>query len=209
MKQKTLTAVQRVGTKKGAARRLRKMGKIPAVVYGHNEPMNISVDEHEFIFKFNTISESTIIRLNLDDKSHDVLIRDFQENAITGRVLHIDFYEIEKGKQLKTNVCVHLRGASIGVREGGILETFVHELEIECLPRDLPESVVIDISNLQIGHSIHISEIAIPEGVKVLNPGDQVVCTIAHKRVEEEVAEVEIEEEVEEEAEKEAEEAEE
>lgn len=186
MEQRILKAMPRERTKKGPARRLRRAGHIPAVIYGRTAPRAISVDEYEFNSKFQAISESTIIKLNLDQQSLDVLIRDFQENVITGKVTHIDFYEIERGKQLRTNVSVHLEGAAIGVREGGLLETFVHEIEVECLPKDLPEHIVVDIADLAVGDSVHVSEMQTPEGVRLLNPGDQVVCTIAYKRVEEE-----------------------
>jgi large subunit ribosomal protein L25 len=185
MEQKTLSATDRQGTGKGPARRLRRDGKIPAVIYGHSEPKSIAVDAHEFATKFHAVSESTIIRLELDRQSHDVLIRDFQEDSINGKIIHIDFLEIERGKVLRTNVGVHLTGTPVGVREGGLLESFVHEVEVECLPKDLPERLVIDITELMLGHSIHVRDIQTPEGVKILNPTDQVVCTVAHKRVEE------------------------
>ena len=134
------------------------------------------------------ISESTIIRLALDNESHDVLIRDFQEDSVSGKVIHIDFFEIERGKILRTNVGLHLTGTPLGVREGGLLESFVHEVEVECLPKDLPERITVDVTDLALGHSIHLRDVRTPEGVKVLNPGDQVVCTVAHKRVEEKPA---------------------
>jgi len=193
MEQKTLAASVREQTKKGGNRRLRRTGKIPATIYGHTTLQTIAVDEHEFNQKFHTVSESTIIKLRIGDKDHDVLIRDFQENILTGKIQHIDFYEIEQGKQLKTNVAVHLLGNSIGVREGGILEQFVHDVEVECLPKDLPHVLEIDISTLELGHSIHIREMERPEGVRVINAEEQVVCAVAYKRAEE----VEEEEEVE------------
>jgi large subunit ribosomal protein L25 len=209
MEQKTLAFTLRKETKKGPSRRLRRVGKIPSIVYGHNEPICIAVDEHEFNTKFKTISESTIITLKSDERSYDVLVKDYQEDTIRGKIVHIDFYEIEKGKLLKTYVPVHLSGAPVGVKEGGLLETVTHELEIECLPKNLPEEIVIDISSLGVGHSIHVADIPTLDDVKYLAASDQVVCTITHKRVEEVVAEEEeIEEEVEEEAAPEAEQTE-
>ncbi len=184
MEQKTLTAEERRSSGKGAARRLRRGGKIPAIVYGHGAPKPVAVDQHEFGSKFRTVSESSIIKLELDSGTHDVLIRDFQEDAVSGRVTHIDFYEIERGRTLRTRVGLHLAGGAIGVREGGLLESFVHELEVECLPKDLPEHIEHDITALELGHSLHVRDLLPPEGVKVLNPPDQVVCTVAHKRAE-------------------------
>jgi len=185
MEQKTLMAADRQARGKGPAGRLRRSGMIPAVLYGHREPRSIAVDGHEFTTKFHAVSESTIIRLELDKQSHDVLIRDFQEDSISGRIIHIDFLEIEQGKVLRTHVGLHLTGNPVGVREGGVMESFVHEVEVECLPKDLPEHLVVEITGLALGHSLHIRDVQIPEGLKILNPTDQVVCTVAHKRAEE------------------------
>jgi large subunit ribosomal protein L25 len=131
----------------------------------------------------------------VDGKSRDVLIRDYQENTISGEITHVDFYEIERGKVLRTNVGLHLDGAAVGIREGGILESFVHELEVECLPKDLPEGINVDITNLEIGHSIHVRDLEAPPGVEILNSPDQVICTIAYKRAEVEEVPEELEEE--------------
>ena len=206
MEQKTLTAHSRKVFGSADSRRQRRNGKIPAVMYGHQEPKGMIIDAHEFNTKFMTISESTIINLQVDGDSHEVLIRDYQEDTISGAITHLDFYEIERGKVLRTNVGLHLTGAAVGIREGGILETFVHELEVECLPKDLPESIQVDITNLELGHSIHVRDINAPGGVELLNPGDQVICAVAHKRAEVEEVPEEVEEE---EAALEAEEAEE
>ncbi|UCF98728.1 MAG: 50S ribosomal protein L25 [Spirochaetaceae bacterium] len=190
MEQKTLAASLRKTFGSAHARRQRRNGKIPAVIYGHSEPKGLIIDAHEFNTKFMTISESTIINLKVDGDNYDVLIRDYQEDTISGAITHVDFYEIERGKALRTNVGLHLTGTAVGIREGGILEGFVHELEVECLPKDLPEFIEVDITNLEIGHSIHIRDIEAPSGVHFLNSPDQVICTIAHKRIEvEEVAE--------------------
>jgi large subunit ribosomal protein L25 len=194
MEQKTLSGTVRKELRKKPARRLRKEGKIPAIIYGHTGSHAITVDEHEFNTKFHTVSENTIITLSTEDGSYDVLVKDFQENTLTGRILHIDFYEIERGKTLKTHVPVHLEGVAPGIREGGILEHRLHELEVECLPKDLPEDIVIDISGLSIGNTIHVSEIETPEGVKILDMDDNVIVTISHKKAEEVVEEEEEEE---------------
>jgi large subunit ribosomal protein L25 len=205
MEQKTLTASSRKVFGSADSRRQRRNGMIPAVIYGHGKPQGLIIDAHEFNTKFVTISESTIINLQLDGKNHDVLIRDYQEDTISGAITHVDFYEIERGKVLRTNVSLHLNGAAVGIREGGILESFVHELEVECLPKDLPGSIELDITDLALGHSMHVRDLAIPSGVEILNSPDQVICTVAHKR-----AEIEEEAEgLEEEAALEAEEAEE
>ena len=195
MEQKTLTAHSRKVFGSADSRRQRRNGMIPAVVYGRGEPQGLLVEAHEFNTKFMTVSESTIIDLQVDGNSHDVLIRDYQEDTISETITHVDFYEIERGKALRTNVGLHLNGAAVGIREGGILESFVHELEVECLPKDLPEGIEVDITNLELGHSIHVRDIEAPSGVEILNSQDQVICTVAHKRAEIEEVPEELEEE--------------
>jgi large subunit ribosomal protein L25 len=195
MEQKTLAAHSRNVFGSPDSRRQRRNGKIPAVVYGHGEPQGLLIDAHEFNTKFMKVSESMIINLEVDGKSRDVLIRDYQENTISGEITHVDFYEIERGKALRTNVALHLTGAAVGIREGGILESFVHELEVECLPKDLPESIDVEITNLEIGHSIHVRDLDAPSGVEILSSQEQVICTIAYKRAEVEEVPEEAEEE--------------
>jgi large subunit ribosomal protein L25 len=192
MKRETLAGEKRENFRKGYTRELRRNGKIPSVVYGHTEPLSIFVDGHEFNSKFKMISENIIIKLKVAGNNYDVLVKDFQEDILTGNILHLDFYEVEKGKHLKTHVPLHTHGTPAGAKEGGIFELFLHEVEVDCLPKDLPEEIVVDVLELKVGHSIHIKEIEPPEGVKILNPPDQVICIVTRKReVAEEVEAVE------------------
>lgn len=184
MEQKVLNCDGRAKLGKGESGRLRRAGRIPGVIYGHREPVPVSVNEHEFNSKFHHISESTIIKLHLEGGDYDVLIRDYQEDAISGRITHIDFYEVDRSRTLRTNVTVQLTGAPVGVKEGGLLEHFVHEVEVECLPANLPERIVLEVSELQLGHSIHVRELPSVEGVRILNSPEQVVCAVVHKRME-------------------------
>ena len=191
MQQKTLAGASRQELKKGPSRRLRKSGKIPAVVYGHRGSFPITVDAHEFHNKFKRISENAIIKLSVDKDSYEVLVKDYQENILKGTVTHIDFYEIVQGKVLRTNVPVRLNGTAIGVREGGILEHLLYDVEVECLPSDIPEILDFDITDLSIGDSIHIRDIQAVEGVRFLNPEEQVIAQVAAIKIEEEVVEEE------------------
>lgn len=184
MEQKTLAGYERNTFKKGPAGRLRKEGKIPAVIYGHKKPVHISVDAKEFDTKFHTISENTLISIAVDDKEYEVLVKDFQENMILGRLTHIDFFEVERGKTLKTRVPVYLTGTSIGVKEGGLLDQRLHEIDIECLPKDIPEKIELDISKLEIGDSIHVSDLDLIEAVKILNFLEQVVVSVTTIKIE-------------------------
>ncbi|MDC7227045.1 MAG: 50S ribosomal protein L25 [Spirochaetales bacterium] len=196
MDNKTLSAEIRTDLKKSGAKKVRGSGRIPAVIYGHNEPVVISVDEREFTNKFEKISENTIITINVDKNSYSVLVKDFQDDILTSKIQHIDFYEIEKGKTLKTNVPVHVEGSAKGVREGGLLDVRLHELEVECLPKDIPESVTVDVSDLEAGDAIHVADVPVPDGVKVLNMPEQTVVSVT--LVKAEVEEAEGEEELEE-----------
>ncbi len=195
MEAKTLKAEPRTAQGSGAARRLRRAGKIPAVIYGHHEPEVITIDAREFGDQFKTVSESTIIHIEVDGKGFDVLIKDYQSDILTGRILHLDFFEIERGKKLRTNVHVHHTGNPVGVREGGVLSMPTRDLEIECLPKDIPEEILVDISGLNIGDALHVSDITPPPGVTILSNEDQVLALVEHQRVE---VEPEEEEEVEE-----------
>ena len=196
MEQKTLSADVRSELKTAAARRLRRTGKIPAIIYGHREPVPVAIDGLDFNRKFKALSESQIIRITVDGEPYDCLIKDYEEDILTGELKHIDFFEIEAGKALRANISIHLTGSAAGVREGGILEQPLHEVEVECLPQDLPDSFQVDISGLAIGESVHVAQLSPPEGVKILTHEDQVIALVAAARleVEEPTEEEEIEE---------------
>ena len=184
MEQKILSVVERTEFKKGPAKKLRSEGLIPAVVYGHTDPLHISVNAREFSRKFKVVTENTIITLKLGDKDIEVLVKDIDEDIVTETVKHIDFYEFERGKTLKTHVPVRLTGNSIGAKEGGILEQKLSQLEIECLPKDLPESIEIDVTDLAMGDSVHIGDIKVAEGINIHHPETQTVVVVAAPKAE-------------------------
>ncbi len=195
MEANTLTVKSRKELKKTVTKRLRKEGQIPAVVYGHKEPISISVNEREFNKKFHSVSENTIITLIEDGKEiADVLVKDYQEDITKEQILHLDFYEVERGKILKTKVPVAIEGTSEGVKLGGVLEQMMHEVNVECLPKDIPAKIVVNIDKLGIGDAIHISEIETVNGVKFLEADDQIVVHVIHTRAAEESEESEAEE---------------
>ncbi len=196
MEAKKLNVEARQGGGKGVAGRLRSTGKIPAVIYGHTSPTSIAVDAHEFRSAFKRITENTIVELLLGGAVHEVLVKDYQRDNITGQILHVDFYEFEKGKALRTRVPIRLVGNPIGVKEGGILESLLHALDVECLPKDLPEEITLDISELGLDRALHVKDLTLPEGVRALQMPDQVVCLVAHRKAEEEVAPAAVEGEV-------------
>ncbi|MDR0719331.1 MAG: 50S ribosomal protein L25 [Treponema sp.] len=171
--------------KKGSAeaRKIRHAGRVPGVLYGRSgESISIDLDAKEFAVGVKHISESTIVKVELEGKSFDAFVKDTQRNIMDGKVLHVDFYEVESGIALRAHVPVHLNGNPIGVREGGLLEFPLHEIEVECLPKDLPERIELDISQLGANQSIHVRDIPLAEGVKLLSGGDQVVCLVKYAK---------------------------
>jgi large subunit ribosomal protein L25 len=140
------------------------------------------------------VSESTLLKLRDGKNEREVLIKAWDDDNRTGDLIHVDFYEVEAGKTLHTRIPVRVTGDSPGEREGGVLQTTLHEIEIECLPKDIPDGVTVDVGELQIGDAIHLSDIPAPEGVTVLTSEDQVVVQVTWVREEpEEVEEEELE----------------
>lgn len=185
MEHKTLSVELRKDFGKGPARRFRSEGKIPAVIYGVKETKSIIVDAKEFSKKFKRISENTIITLDFGKEQCDVLIKEYQDNILKDKVEHVDFLEIEKGKLLKTHVPIVLVGNAPGVKEGGILVQKVSEVEVECLPKDIPAILEVSLDTLEIGNSLHISDLTVPDGVTLLLNSDVTMVVVNHPKAEE------------------------
>lgn len=171
-------------TGKGAARRIRASGKIPGNVYGHGaESVAVQLDELQFRALIGKISaENTLIDLKVDDaKPKLVLIREIQRHPYRPIIFHVDFFEIKAGETIRVGVPVRLEGNPIGVRTGGILQVIRYELEIECLPGDMPSAFVADISQMEIGDSLHIGEID-TGGVTVIEEESLPVCMIVQPK---------------------------
>jgi large subunit ribosomal protein L25 len=185
MSQVVLAARSRANTGSGEARRIRRGGRIPAVLYGRGgKSISIDLDAQEFSSRVRNISESTIVKLDVEGKSYDAFVKDTQHSITAGSILHVDFYEVESGVALRARVSVHLQGNPAGVREGGILESPLHEIEVECLPKDLPERIDVDISELRVNQSLHVRDINLGEGVRLISNGDQVVALVKFVREE-------------------------
>jgi len=167
------------------SRRIRKAGRIPAVIYGRSgKSISIDLDSGEFSRGTKGISESTIVKVEVDNKPYEAFVKDIHRNIIDGNILHIDFYEVESGVALRAKVSLIFSGNPVGVREGGMLETPVHEIEIECLPKDLPERIDIDISNLKANQSMHVRDIPLAQGVRLLSNPDQTIALVKFAKAE-------------------------
>jgi large subunit ribosomal protein L25 len=142
------------------------------------------LDALEFTNGVKNISESTIVKVDVDGKSYDAFVKDTQRNILDGKILHVDFYEVESGVVLRARVSIHLQGSPAGVRDGGVLEFPLHEIEVECLPKDLPERIDLDISTLGVNQSIHVRDIPLASGIRLISNSDQVVALVKYAKEE-------------------------
>jgi large subunit ribosomal protein L25 len=185
MSQVVFAARNRVNSGSAEARRIRRTGRIPAVIYGRSGPaLSIDLDALEFMNGVKGISESTIVKVEVDGKIHEAFVKATQRNIVNGKVLHVDFYKVESDTTLRARVSVHIHGTPVGVREGGILESPLHDIEVECLPGDLPERIDVDVSDLKVNQSIHVRDLPLGSGVRLISGGDQVVALVKFAKAE-------------------------
>jgi len=174
-----------------ASRRLRKQGLIPAVLYGEGTatiPIVLQKKDIILILKSDT-GENTIFKVAFDSKSQDAMFKDVQIDVSTDELIHADLIQISMDKAIRVNVPVLLQGDPIGVKtEGGFVDFMTREIEVECLPGNIPESIKIDIGPLHLHQSLKVSDIAAPEGVRLINDPASVVVLISVPHKEEEVA---------------------
>jgi len=184
---------RRTGNRKGSARQLRRHGKVPGVLYGPNRTtVSIAVAAEEFTRKLAHLEGSHLIRLVHDGSEretelHDrmVLLREMQRHPVTAEVLHADFYEVDLTERLTVSVPLRFVGKPVGVVDGGILQPIQREVEVECLPTEIPEFVEIDVSALHIHEAVHVGELRLPEGVTALGDAARPLVTVLPPTVEE------------------------
>jgi large subunit ribosomal protein L25 len=183
-----VTAQNRQETGKNVNRRLRVKGLIPGVLYGSKKkpvPVSVSPKDIGSILRSKT-GENTLFDLDLDGSRRTVILKEFQLEPIKGSLLHADFYEVALDKLLQVNVHVELVGVPVGVKvQGGIVDWVTRELEIESLPRDIPEKITVDISNLEIGKHVRVADVQVPDKVKILTEPDIVIAHVVAPRAEE------------------------
>jgi large subunit ribosomal protein L25 len=159
---------------------LRLAGIIPGVVYGKklNAPMPVSVDEKELMALLRSHPHA-LLEIELPGSGKQpVILTDVQRDALSQSVLHIDFHQINMNETVKTPVRIDLVGDSQGVREGGVLQAMLHEIEVQCLPDSIPEALELDVTKLLVGENLLVSDLTLPEGVTTRLDPDQVVVTI-------------------------------
>lgn len=195
-----LKTVQRNTFGKGSARALRRQGLIPAVLYGPKRdsiPLTISPFDLDKIYKASG-TERVILNLiirNGGTQNVTAVVKEAQASPLTGQYLHIDFYEISLDVEIVVSVPVEVTGRSRGIERGGSLQVVRHELEVYCLPVDMPEKIEVDVTSLDLGNSIHIGDIDIGDKMRLVGDSDLTVVTVvAPVAAEEEVPEKELEE---------------
>ncbi|GIW48252.1 MAG: 50S ribosomal protein L25 [Deltaproteobacteria bacterium] len=190
MAQSTLTVIRRKEVGKSAARKIRRQGAIPAIFYGkETEPIPLIVNLNELKQALSTeAGENTILELHIKDNGGEItklaLLKDIQFDYLTNKPIHFDFQEVLLREKISVKVPVKIVGKAPGVKEGGILEEILREIEIECFPTDIPNSIEVDVSQLGIGDSIHIRDLSLPEGITVLHEPDETIVTILSPAVE-------------------------
>ncbi len=189
MQRKDVSLSSREATGKGPNRRLRSEGKIPAVIYGiGSEPEKVALSGRDFERMMAKPDAQTAIlnlkRENGNGAEENAIVRELQRDPLTRRILHVDLFRINMNVENEFEVPIHAVGIPVGVREGGILETHLRSLQIRCLPANLPTAINVDVKELAINHSIHVSDVKSPEGVTIItNPEDVLFTVLPPKEV--------------------------
>ncbi len=180
-KQTSLKAETRARTGSGRLNQMRREGWVPSVIYGRGtEPRNLKVNAKTFSeLLASSSSENIIVNIDIEGESSRLaFLQSIQHDPLSGKVLHADFRAIDAKTAITAHIPTHLNGESAGVKAGGMVEQYVHAIEITCLPNDLPESIEVDISHLEVGDSLHLGDIKYPAGVKPTHALDVVVAHI-------------------------------
>lgn len=193
-----LKAEKRDEAGKGAARKIRAVGRVPAVLYGPQlDPMRLTVDARQLWHALHTdAGTNVLISLAVDGDTFLTMPREVQRDIVKGTLLHVDFLRIRRDVAIQVDVPIHLTGESAGVTEGGVIEHHLWELRLECLPANVPESVEADVSHLNIGDSLHVSDLRIPQHLTVLTPLEETIVSVVPPPVLEVPEEVAPEEEL-------------
>ena len=176
-----LTAERRDDHGKGVARKLRAAGRIPAVLYGHDqETQSLSVDGHDMFKVLHTSAGANVlVDLKVDKEEHLVLPREIQRNHIKGTIVHVDFLVVSRTETIQVNVEIIDIGEAPGVKQGGVVDHHLREVLVECFPQDVPEHLEADVSGLDLNDVLHVSDLVAPKGVTILtNPEETVLAVI-------------------------------
>jgi len=197
MKSVSLKVYPRAATRRNALTPLRAAGRIPAVIYGAgHEPQSLEVDSRELdTVLHHHVSETVLVDLNVENDNRAqrlALVQDVQHHPLSRKVLHVDFHEVSADEPVIVPIPVESTGEAVGVKTGGgVLEHVLHKIKVRALPKDLPEAIIVDVSNLEIGRAIHLGEVQAPPGVEILGNRELVVFACAAPKTEAEAVEEE------------------
>jgi large subunit ribosomal protein L25 len=194
--QAKLTAQKRTLIGRNAIKKIKTNGMVPGVIYGSNqEPVNLQINGRELLNLLSRASgENILVELEIQDGSEKqsalAMIQEVQHNPLQREILHVDFHAVSAHETISAEVPIETVGEAIGAKmHGGLLEHILRYLEVECLPGDLPQVIQVDVTNLDIGQSLHVRELNLPSGVEAITDAEQTVVAVVESRVEEEVVE--------------------
>lgn len=199
MKQLKITSIARDRLGKESSKKERKEGLLPAVIYGRQFSLPVVLPFVSLkVLRSINFSETSILEMTVDgyegkDNKFPVIIKDVQYHPLTEEPIHMDFVKVSLEEKIRVNVSVVLKGECPGVKEGGILEQMLWEIELESLPLNIPEKIELDVSSMKIGDSIHVKDLSLAEGIKILESPDETIVTVVakHEEVVEEEAGIE------------------
>jgi large subunit ribosomal protein L25 len=181
MEQITMAARLRTATGSRSVRRLRRDGKLPAIVYGRQfgDPLGIEIDAREFRDALQGHSSNSIFNLEIEGRATtQVLLHERQHDPVTNRLQHVDFHAVRMDEQVEADVPLTIVGSAPGVKEGGVLDVVLREITIESLPASIPDHIEVDVGALNIGDNIHVRDLRAPEGVRIVQEGDEIVLSL-------------------------------
>jgi len=195
MEQVLIKADKRFSTGKGLARKIRGAGRIPAVLYGGNvEPVSITISSKDWDVITRRMKRNVILDMEIHGgeavENRPVMVKEVQRDGLGTRILHIDFYQVSIEKMVEVEVPIHLKGKCKGEVLGGIVDVHLRSMKVECLPTQIPEEIVIDMTDLEIGDSVHVSDISLP-GVKLVEHSGVAILSVIPPAVEEKKGAVE------------------
>jgi large subunit ribosomal protein L25 len=188
MEKTKLKAAERKDFTKSRTKKIRREGLIPGVFYSkNNKPIHIDVVDRA-INPLVFTAKTHLISLELEGhEEYECIIKDIQFDPVTDKVIHFDLLGLTKGEKIKLEIPVQLVGSPIGVKEGGVIQHVMHKIEVECLPRNIPEHIVVDIAGLKLGDSIHIGDLNY-EDIEFIDSKESLIVQVTHAKIKEEVA---------------------
>ncbi len=177
-------------TGKVATKEVRRNGEIPAVLYGLKDNLSFSVCADKLKDILTAKGQNALLDLNLEgNKKRKVILKEFQSHPLKERWVHVDFLEVDVAKKVKVNVDVHLIGKSAGEKMGGLVNQVLKSIHVECLPVDIPQSVDLDVTAVELGQVLHVSDLSLPDKVKILHQPNEAIVSVHLEKVKEETTE--------------------